>query len=138
MATRRHKRSSEDVGFQLAPMIDMTFLLLIFFMLTSTITNQQVVRNVVVPVAPSAVPPKDASGRLILNIDADENLIIDQQRIETEALAGLLAERLAANPSLQLYLRADRTVPAKRLKEIVRLATEAGVSRVIIATTRTS
>ena len=36
-----------------------------------------------------------------------------------------------------MLTRADRTVPAKRLKEVVRLATEAGVSRVIIATTRT-
>lgn len=136
MATRRHKRSDNDVGFQLAPMIDMTFLLLIFFMLTSTITSQQVQENVRVPVAPSAVMPEDASGRLILNISSEGVYFLEQLRIGEEDLGEALRTRFERNPRLVLYLRADRQVPARHIKQVVRVASEAGAARVIVATTR--
>ena len=55
--TRRHKRPLDEVSFQITPMIDMTFLLLIFFMVTQKITEQQLNVPVKLPVAVSAVPP---------------------------------------------------------------------------------
>ena len=136
MASRRRKRTEDDVGFQLAPMIDMTFLLLIFFMLTSTVTNLKVRQEVKVPVAPSAVIPKDASQRLLINIEANGDLFLGDKSIGEKALAEELNRQFQNNPPLQLYLRADRAVEAKRIKQIVRLATEAGAVKVIIATTK--
>lgn len=134
MASRRRKRTEDDVGFQLAPMIDMTFLLLIFFMLTSTVTNLKVKQDVKVPVAPSAVVPKDASQRLLINIDAKGGLFLGDQPIAEKALAAELNRQLKDNQRLQLYVRADRAVEAKRIKAVVRLATEAGAVKVILAT----
>ena len=134
MATRRRKRAEDEVGFQLAPMIDMTFLLLIFFMLTSTITNLKVKQDVKVPLAPSAVIPKDASNRLMINIDAAGGLFLGDTATTEKALAAELTRQFRVNPPLQLYVRADRAVPAKRIKEIVRMASEAGAVKVIIAT----
>lgn len=136
MASRRRKRTEDDVGFQLAPMIDMTFLLLIFFMLTTTVTNQKVKRDVHVPVAPSAVIPKDASNRLMINMDAGGELFLGERAITEKALATELARQFRDNPPLQLYVRADRAVPAKRIKAVVRMASEAGAVKVIIGTTR--
>lgn len=134
MASRRRKRAEDEVGFQLAPMIDMTFLLLIFFMLTTTVTNQKVIRNVNVPVAPSAVIPKDAAHRLLVNIDAGGNIFLGDALVNEKTLASELARQFKNNPPLQLYLRADRSVEFKRIKEVVRLATEAGAIKVILAT----
>lgn len=136
MASRRRKRTEEDVGFQLAPMIDMTFLLLIFFMLTSTVTNLKVRQDVKVPVAPSAVIPKDASQRLLINIEAGGDLFLGDQAIGEKELAAELNRQFRNNPPLQLYIRADRAVEAKRIKQVVRLATEAGAVKVILATTK--
>ncbi|MCB1087890.1 MAG: biopolymer transporter ExbD, partial [Verrucomicrobiae bacterium] len=53
---RRHSNSGE-VSFQITPMIDMTFLLLIFFMVTSKLTDQQMNVPIALPVAISAVAP---------------------------------------------------------------------------------
>jgi biopolymer transport protein ExbD len=136
MASRRRKRTEDDVGFQLAPMIDMTFLLLIFFMLTSTVTNLKVKQDVKVPLAPSAVIPKDASQRLLINIDAKGGLFLGDQPITEKALASELNRQFKDNPPLQLYVRADRAVEAKRIKAVVRLATEAGAVKVILATVK--
>ena len=134
MATRRRKRTEEEVGFQLAPMIDMTFLLLVFFMLTSTITNDKVKQDVNVPLAPSAVIPKNAANRLLINIDASGALFLGDRAINEKDLSAELNRQFQHNPPLQLYVRADRAVPAKRIKSIVRMATEAGAIKVIIAT----
>jgi biopolymer transport protein ExbD len=136
MATRRKRRLENEVGFQLAPMIDMTFLLLIFFMLTSTITNMKVKTDVVVPVAPSAVVPKDASNRFLINIDAKGDFFIGDTRVSEKKLSRELKRRFRNNPPLQLYIRADRAVEAVRIKKLMRLATEAGAIKVILATTR--
>ncbi|MFM7375449.1 MAG: ExbD/TolR family protein, partial [Chthoniobacterales bacterium] len=46
------------MGFQLAPMIDMTFLLLIFFMVTTKISKEQIKEEIKLPVASSAIIPK--------------------------------------------------------------------------------
>ena len=133
---RRRKRTEDEVGFQLAPMIDMTFLLLIFFMLTSTVTNQKVKQDVKVPIAPSAVIPKDAANRLLINIDAKGDLFLGDRAISAKALSDELKRQFQINPPLQLYLRADRAVEAKRIKEVVRMATEAGAIKVILATSK--
>ena len=136
MATRRKKRTDQEVGFQLAPMIDMTFLLLIFFMLTSTITNQKVKKDVEVPVAPSAVVPESSANRYVVNIDAAGDFFLGEARVTEEALAGELRKRFLNNPPLKLYVRADRGVEASRIKKVMRLASEAGAIKVILATTR--
>jgi biopolymer transport protein ExbD len=134
--SRRRKRTGDDVGFQLAPMIDMTFLLLIFFMLTSTITNLKVKKDIVVPTAPSAVVPRDAANRYVINIAADGALFLGDTPVSDERLAAELEKRFENNPPLQLYVRADRRVEARRIKEVVRMAGDAGAVKVILATTR--
>ena len=64
------RRSDDEVGFQLAPMIDMTFLLLIFFMVTTKISKEQIKEEVKLPVASNAVIPDDVSNRDIISVDA--------------------------------------------------------------------
>ena len=49
------RRPEDNVGFQLAPMIDMTFLLLIFFMVTTKISKEQIKQEIKLPVASNAV-----------------------------------------------------------------------------------
>jgi len=135
-AIHRRKRTEEDVGFQLAPMIDMTFLLLVFFMVTSTITNQQVRQDVVPPEAPSAVMPENQANRLVINIDRDGGFWFDSVRFEGGALAGVIEQRLGVNPQMRIYVRADRGVEVARIKEVMRLAAEAGAGDIIFATYR--
>jgi biopolymer transport protein ExbD len=48
---RRRKAPQDEVGFNITPMIDMTFLLLIFFMVTTKITNEQVKKDIALPTA---------------------------------------------------------------------------------------
>lgn len=115
----------DEVSFQITPMIDMTFLLLIFFMVTQKITEQQLNVPVKLPVAISAVPPEKTE-RDIINIDgAGQYYIGDRPATKEEVLAHLRV-KFEDFPPLQIYLRADQNTPTKKIREFVEMATEVG------------
>jgi len=123
--SRRRKRPLEEVSFQITPMIDLTFLLLIFFMVTQKITEQQLQVPVRLPVAISAVPPEKTE-REIINLDGEGNFYIGDRPVTTEELLAHLRMRFVDFPPLQIYLRADKDTPTKRIREVVEMATEVG------------
>ncbi len=125
------RRSQEEVSFQLAPMIDMTFLLLVFFMVTTKISKEQIKRDVKLPVATNAVTPKDISNRDIINIDENGQYYIADKPVTSAELKSYLKQRFVNFPPLRLYIRADQKTPAKKIKETIRMASEAGAIDVI-------
>jgi len=127
----RPKREQEEVSFQLAPMIDMTFLLLIFFMVTTKISKDQVKVDIKLPVATNAVIPNDVSNRDIISIDGVGNLYIGNEPTDQKKLKAHLIQRFKDYPPLRLYIRADAQSPGKRIKEIMKIAADAGAIDVI-------
>lgn len=128
---RVQRRSDDEVGFQLAPMIDMTFLLLIFFMVTTKISKEQIKEEVKLPVASNAVIPDDVSNRDIISIDALGRYFIGQEIADKKRLAEYLKKRFENTPPLRLYIRADQNTPGKKIKEIMKMAADAGAVDVI-------
>jgi biopolymer transport protein ExbD len=129
-------RKSEDVSFQIAPMIDMTFLLLIFFMVTTKITKEKKSVPVDLPIAATAKTPKDISGREIINLDNKGQIYIGNDPADLKELKAFLRKRLIDFPPLRLYVRADEKTPAKDIKKIMRAAAEAGAIDIIFGSYR--
>jgi biopolymer transport protein ExbD len=125
------RRTDDEVGFQLAPMIDMTFLLLVFFMVTTKISKEQIKEEVKLPVASNAVVPEDVSNRDIISIDAQGRYFIGQEIADKKRVAGYLKKRFENNPPLRLYIRADHKTPGRKIKEIMKMAADAGAVDVI-------
>lgn len=123
--TRRRQKVLDEVSFQITPMIDMTFLLLIFFMVTQKITEQELSVPVKLPVAVSAVPP-EKTPRDTINIDGEGNYYIGDSIATTEQVLAHLKVKFKDFPPLQIYLRADQNTPAKKIREFVEMATEVG------------
>lgn len=122
---RRRKRPLDEVSFQITPMIDMTFLLLIFFMVTQKITEQELNVPVKLPVAVSAIPP-ERTERDVINIDGEGNYYIGDTMSSKEEVLAHLRIKFKDFPPLQIYLRADQNTPAKKIREFVDMATEVG------------
>ncbi|MGB0153517.1 MAG: ExbD/TolR family protein [Verrucomicrobiales bacterium] len=122
---RRRKRPLDEVSFQITPMIDMTFLLLIFFMVTQTITQQARNAPVKLPVAVSAVAPEPTE-RDVINIDGEGNYYIGDKMATTEEVLAHLRVKFEDFPPLQIYLRADKNTPTKKIREFVDMATDVG------------
>ena len=128
------KKQEDENGFQLAPMVDMTFLLLIFFMVTTKISKEQVKVEIKLPTAANATIPHDLSNRDIISIDGEGVYYIGQRKADKKELTAHLKERFKVTPPLRIYVRADKNTPGKQIKEFMRIASEAGAVNVIFGT----
>lgn len=131
---RLPKKQEDEVGFQLAPMIDMTFLLLIFFMVTTKISKEQVKMEIKLPLASNAVIPNNLADRDIISIDADGRYFVGQNPMTKKELTAYIKERFKNFPPLRLYVRADKNTPGRQIKELMKIASEAGALNVIFGT----
>ncbi|MEX1118307.1 MAG: biopolymer transporter ExbD [Terrimicrobiaceae bacterium] len=128
------KKQEDEVGFQLAPMIDMTFLLLVFFMVTTKISKEQVKLDIKLPTASNAVIPSDLSDRDIISIDGDGKYFVGQRPVDKKELTEYLKDRFKNVPPLRLYVRADAMTPGRQVKELMKIASEAGAINIIFGT----
>lgn len=134
---RRKPRPADQLSFQITPMIDMTFLLLIFFMVTFKITKDEKNLQVKLPVTHTSKIPRDMSNRDVINIDDHGQYFIKNAPASKEEVGAHLTERFRNFPPLRVYIRADRDTPARQLKELLGLCSEAGALDIIIGSYRT-
>ena len=127
----------EDLEMDMSPMIDLTFLLLIFFMVSSHLITVQIDKRVNPPTAKNAQVAENAAGRVVVNILAD-GTIWAQDKIEltsTESITAYVDEARVrfeeAGIPTRLNLRADEAVDTRIIKRVVQAAAEAGVVEVI-------
>ncbi len=119
-------------GFQMAPMIDVVFLLIIFFMVAADMSQQERV-PVRIPIASHSVRPQDPSGRGTVTIRTNGDFYAGSEKVTAEQLQALTALRMAENPNFKLFVRADRRTPHEHVREVMRVAAEAGVTDIIFA-----
>lgn len=128
---RRRRVGHDEVGLQIAPMIDVTLLLLFFFMLAGKITKADKMMAIDVPVASAGRIPEEEGSRDIVNIDAQGQLFSGSIPMSAKDLTAHLKQRFKDYPPLKLYIRADAGTPGKRIKEVMAIASEAGAIEVI-------
>ncbi len=127
----------EDPEFQIAPMIDILLVLLVFFMSISSTEVLQVNKEITLPVAKDAKPAeKDTKGQTIVNVmwatlNNAGSLEVDNQKFgQPEAMVGYLQTKTQANPAMRILIRADRNVRYDYLKQVMITAGQAGVGKV--------
>src|SRR5205823_1032054 len=104
---------SSEVGFNMTPMIDVVFQLIIFFLLSSHLAKQEKELPLPLPAAASATADvPDNRPRLTVNVLADGTLLVGGHSIGPADLSTLLAERRAVHgEDLEIRIRGDRGVP---------------------------
>jgi len=116
----------DETRLQMAPMIDMVFLLVIFFMTASHLSSSQNLR-LEMPEASKGVVPKERPDRWTINILADGSVFSGQQQVTIEELRALVAERLKQDPNVKAYLRADKHTPHRQVRKVMGAMAAAGV-----------
>lgn len=123
----------DDVAVDMGPMIDLVFLLLIFFMVASVVTDLKKV-DVEIPLSSYAKVPEDTKGRMMLSIDAENQVYYNTQPVTLEELKPLIEAELELNPELRILIRADRRVEYKTCKDLMVACGEVGATDLIYAT----
>lgn len=128
------RRNNEPEDFQMAPMIDMVFLLLVFFMTVATVAKSQRTVELELPDSEESKVPEDASGRGILSVDAEGNFYIGEEVLTIEQIKAAISARIKADPELQIQVRADKNTEYSHVQKLLRTAAESGAYEIIYAT----
>ncbi len=123
----------EEEEVQMAPMIDMVFLLLIFFIVASHFNQLERV-EIDVPVASNATVPRESSGRRTITITEDETIYLGITPHELEDIGPIVEKERQKVPGLKIFLRADRRIKHGRVKDVMKACAEAGAAEIIFST----
>lgn len=122
--------------FQIAPMVDVLLVLLIFFMSIASTAVTRYDPTIQLPVAADASRKEDSEGELVFNVawkNSEAVTMFEEQQVEPASLVALIAERVKADASLRVLIRSDAETPVRHVNAIVELAAKAGVSEVTFA-----
>ena len=122
----RTKRAS--IGIDLAPLIDVVFQLLIFFMLTSTFMNPAL--RLTLPTAASR--DKIDPDQLVVSIDSIGNIFVNFDKVEMEDLKDTLQARLATMERKQVNFRGDQNLRYQDFVRVMDIARQAGARQLNI------
>ncbi|MFO7604497.1 MAG: biopolymer transporter ExbD [Gammaproteobacteria bacterium] len=133
----RHQRKDEP-EINLTALIDVVFLLLIFFMVSTTFDRQSEI-SIELPEA-SGKPLEKQRFVLEINIDAEGRFFVNQQRVKDDRIATLkraLSMTLGEHKKPQVIISADRNTPHQAVIRAMDAARQLGLVNLTFATTQT-
>ncbi|MDX1570994.1 MAG: biopolymer transporter ExbD [Xanthomonadales bacterium] len=128
---RYRQRKSEDRGIDISPLIDMVFILLIFFMVSTTFVKDMKV-DIDRPQASSATTASTKAVRLY--IDKGGEVYLNGDPVQVWVVQSRVRDLLKASTNKSVLVVTDEIVPSRRLIEVVDQARMAGAQDVGVAT----
>ncbi len=131
--------SRADPGFNMTPMIDVVFLLIIFFLVSSHLAQQEVQLELDLPEAGSGQrPAEEEARRVVVNVLPQEQpagrIMVGGRLMHSDELAELVRyESRRVGRQLEVRIRADRKVPYRVVEPVMVACAEAGVWKVTFA-----
>lgn len=127
----RIPKSSDDVvEVQMAPLIDIVFLLLIFFLVATTMKKIEKELPLELPESGAAIEQAQEEDLIILGVDKEGQKYFGAEPIANEALHAKLREAAAINPRQRVRIDADRATRYEHVIELIELTEFEGLRNV--------
>ncbi|MSR29056.1 MAG: biopolymer transporter ExbD [Phycisphaerales bacterium] len=128
-----HARGAARIDCNLTPMIDLAFLLIVFFVLVARMGGDQAPTMALPEPHHAALSPQERVGRIAVNVLADDggaSVTVGAMRFGTadadiDRIAEAIAQRLRADPSLKVDVRADRSLPYREVEPALKAIAQA-------------
>ena len=130
MSLRLRRKERREGGIDVSPMLDMVFILLIFFVVTSTFTRETGV-DVSKPQAQSASELRAES--ILIAITREGTIHVNEREVDLAALKDVLEQSVARAPEREAIVIADESAPTGRLVQVIDACTLARVKKVSLA-----
>lgn len=124
--------NKKDASFNLTPLIDVVFLLLIFFMLTTTFVNLENRIKVDLPTGDFATA--EPSENIIVTITENNTIYLNGKLIDPLKLTESVAAEIKDEPEKIVILEADKNVLHGKVIRVLDLLKKGGAERIAIAT----
>ncbi len=129
--SNRFSRTEEESDINLTPMLDVVFIMLIFFIVTATFIKQAGV-DVLRPDAQTAEQKPTVS--VLVAINGNGDIWIDKKKVDASTVRAHIERIHAENPKGGLVIQADRDAKSEKLMSVLNAARGAGLTEVAIAT----
>ncbi len=126
----RSAAEEDDSAIDITPMLDVVFIMLIFFIVTATFVKEAGI-DVNRPDAPTAVTQEKAN--ILIAIDANNEIWIDRRNIDVRAVRPNIERLHAENPQGSVVIQADKESKTDTLIKVMDASRAAGVFNVAIA-----
>ena len=127
---RRNRRKPEEQGLDLTPMMDIVFIMLIFFIVTTSFVKETGV-DINRPNAETA--ERDEKGNILVAITQNNEIWIDKRRVDLRSVRANVERLKAENPEGSVIIQADKSSKTGFLVETMDQVRLAGVQNVSIA-----
>lgn len=111
-------RNKVDANFNMSSMTDIVFLLLIFFMLTSTLVTV----NAIDVLLPKAGGKTENKGSIAVSITKDSKFFMDKNEIANSELESVILKKFSGEEKKTLVIRGDENVPYKEIMYVIDIA----------------
>ena len=130
-----------DPEFQIAPMIDVLLVLLIFFMSIASTAVNRYDPSIKLPVAADAAKKEDSLSELVFNVawNASDEIAVttfEERIVEPTQLIPEMSRRVALDPTIRVLIRSDEMTPVRFVNAVVKAVAEAGVLDINFAAVR--
>lgn len=129
--SQRHNLSTVS-EINITPLLDLAFVLLIIFMITTPLLENSV--NLIIPSSGAANAPVKAGQVQTISIDRRETIKVNERTVSAAELVARLTELKRANPDVAIVIRPDRDLPVQKLISLMDALQRAQITKVGIAT----
>ncbi|HEV2095259.1 MAG TPA: biopolymer transporter ExbD [Chthoniobacterales bacterium] len=132
----RSRAPLQHPGIQLAPLVDVLLLLLIFFLMTWNAARNENELDVKIPKASAAKEKSAPIGDVVVNVKANGNVVVNRRTMNGSELGELLKNLVQLNAEQAVIIRGDETGAYKNVVGVLNICSEAGVTNVAFATAK--
>ncbi|MEY2519196.1 MAG: biopolymer transport protein ExbD [Verrucomicrobiota bacterium] len=129
--SQRHSLSTLS-EINITPLLDLAFVLLIIFMITTPLLENSV--NLVIPSSGAANAPVNAAQVQTVSIDRQETIRFNNKPVSVDELVAQLVQMKRANPEVAVVIRPDRELAVQKLIALMDALQRAQITKVGIAT----
>ncbi|OUS10572.1 biopolymer transporter ExbD [Gammaproteobacteria bacterium 54_18_T64] len=131
--TIRRQRREEESQIDLTPMLDVVFIMLIFFIVTASFINEKTI-DVQRPPITDQPPPDKENKNIVFNVGPNGDIVLGERRIDLRSVRANVERLRAENPEAKVIVSADPKAKSVIYIKIADQAREAGIYDISLAT----
>lgn len=130
-------RDADAIGVDLTPVIDMVFMLLIFFLVATTFQQQEREAKIALPQASASSPISSAMREIVINVTREGAMIVNAKALDEASLLSMLRAAVAQNHGQKVNVRGDRDASYGAVARALDACKQAGIAEPFLQTVPT-
>ena len=131
---RKHSGGVEEAEIDMTPMLDIVFIMLIFFIVTTSFVKESGMEIMRPSGNKSATASKDVKKTVLVTISNSDEVLIERRSVDARSVRAFVEKNLAENGDISVIVQAHVGSKTDTLVQVVNAIKEAGVTKVSVGT----